>query len=303
MGKHGVEHVPPKQYGKLKRQFPELSSREIRVKWARIQKATKGPNLNLKHKLVNKIGLKSNTNFVKTHTYPELTPAMPPYVFSYQDYHNPIPSTSTWPHDTVPYKSRDHQKLDSPIPKEPHRQDQIVNDSYEVEGSSDTSESYYSPETEPISPCRSGAEAPDILSHCMKEANLGSESVVGLPLVSAPVKPVAPVVPVAKVAPIPIEQVEPVEVPIEQVEPVEVPIVSPPVVYDVANDPDIEVLMEVEGPAPVESQPSEVADSENRAELEIVLEIPNPRQKQTQIKQRQKNYYKQKVRHQRREKK
>ena len=83
MGKHGVDHVPPNQYCKLKRKFPELSSREIQVKWACIQKATKGPNLNLKHKLVNKIGPKSNTNFVKTHTYPELTPTMPPYVFSY----------------------------------------------------------------------------------------------------------------------------------------------------------------------------------------------------------------------------
>ena len=97
MGNHGVDHVPPKQYAKLKRQFPELSSREIRVKWARIQKATKGSDLKLKNKLV-----KSNTNFVKTNTYPELTSAMPPYVFSYQDYHNPIPSTSTWPYDTVP---------------------------------------------------------------------------------------------------------------------------------------------------------------------------------------------------------
>ena len=134
----------------------------------------------------------------------------------------------------------------------------------------------------------------------MKEANLGpqtdTEPVVELPVVSAPVKPIAPVVPVAKVAPVPIA--------LEQLEPVEAPIVSPPqVVYDVANDPEIEVLMEVEAPAPVEPQPPEVADSENRAELEIVLDIPNPKQKQTQVKQRQKNYYKQKARDQRREKK
>ena len=198
----------------------------------------------------------------------------------------------------MPQKSKNYKKLDSPLSKDPLGQDQRVKDSYEVEGL-DTSESYYSPETEPISPDRSGAEAPDILSHCMKEANLGpqiyTEPVVELLVVSAPVKPVAPVVPVAKVAPVPIA--------LEQVEPVEVPIVSPPVVYDVANDPDIEVLMEVEAPAPVEPQPPQVADSENRAELEIVLEIPNPKKKQTQVKRRHKNYYKQKVRHQRREKK
>ena len=187
MGNHGVNHVPPKQYIKLKRQFPELTSREIKVKWARIQKATRGPNLNLRHKLASKIGPKSNINFVKATTYPKLTPAIPPYISSFQDYNNPIPSTSTWPHDTVPYKSRDHQKLDSPTPKESYRQDQIVSDSYEVEVSSDTSGSYYSPETELVSPCRSGAEASDILSHCMKEANLGpqtyTEPVVELPVV------------------------------------------------------------------------------------------------------------------------
>ena len=135
----------------------------------------------------------------------------------------------------------------------------------------------------------------------MKEANLGpqtdTEPVVELPVVSAPVKPIAPVVPVARVAPVPIA--------LEQVEPVVAPIVSPPqVVYNIANDPEIEVLMEVEAPAPVEPQPPVVEDSENGAELEIVLEIPNPKQKQTPVKQRQKNtYYKQRARHQRREKK
>ena len=201
MGNHGGDHVPPKQYTKLKRHFPELTSREIRVKWACIQKATRGPNLNLRHKLVSKIGPKSNINFVKAHTYPKLTPAIPPYVSSYQDYNNPIPSTSTWPYDTVPYKSRDDKKLDSRTSKESYRQDQIVSDSYEVEVSSDTSGSYYSPETEPVSPCRSEAEAPDMLSQCMKEANLGpqtdTEPVVEFPVVSAPVKPVATVVLVA----------------------------------------------------------------------------------------------------------
>ena len=97
MGKHGVNHVSPSQYGKLKKKFPELNSQEIRVKWARIQKATKGSDLKLKHKLI-----KSKPKFVTPNTYPELTQAMPSYVFSYQDYHNPVPSTSTWPSDTVP---------------------------------------------------------------------------------------------------------------------------------------------------------------------------------------------------------
>ena len=89
---------------------------------------------------------------------------MPPYVFSYQDYHNPIPSTSTWPLDTVPKKLKNYPKLESPLPKDPLGQDQRVGDRYEVEGS-DTSDSYYSPVTEPVSPCRSGAEASDILTH------------------------------------------------------------------------------------------------------------------------------------------
>ena len=109
---------------------------------------------------------------------------------------------------------------------------------------------------------------------------------------SAPVKPIAPVVPVARVAPVPIV--------LEQVEPVVAPVVSPPqVVYNMANDPEIEVIMEVEAPAPVEPQPPVVDNPENGPELEIVLEIPPAKQRHTNP------YYKskQRARHQRREKK
>ena len=267
MGNHGVINVPPKQFTKLKKKNPHLSSREIKVKWARIQKATRSPNFNLRNKLAGMTGPNKDINFTRANdihhseTYPRFTPTIPTYVSSFQDYNNPMPSTSTWPYDTVPYKSvvieRDVQKLESPTPKEPYRQHQILSNSYEVDVSPDTSGSYYSPETEPVSPCGSGAEASDMLSHCMKEANLGpqtdTEPVVELPVVSAPVKPIAPVVPVAKVAPVPIA--------LEQVEPIVAPIVSPPqVVYNMANDPEIEVLMEVEAPAPVEPQPPVVED-------------------------------------------
>ena len=62
MGK-GLDNVPPKQYVKLKKKYKHLSSREIKVKWARIQKANKGSLLKLKNKLVVKSGSKTNVNF------------------------------------------------------------------------------------------------------------------------------------------------------------------------------------------------------------------------------------------------
>ena len=126
MGNHGVDKVPPKQFAKLKKMFKHLSSREIRVKWARIQKATKGPLLDLRNKLAVKTGPKKNINFprannihhkVDSEAYPRFTPTIPTYVSSFQYYDNPQPSTSTWPYDTVPYKSvmreRDPLKLES----------------------------------------------------------------------------------------------------------------------------------------------------------------------------------------------
>ena len=126
MGNHGVDSVPPKQYTKLKKMFKHLSSRDIKVKWARIQKATKGPLLELRKKLAVKNGPKKNTNFTRSKdihhkvdslAYPRFTPTIPTYVSSFQDYNNPMPSTSTWPYDTVPYKSvmreRDPLKLES----------------------------------------------------------------------------------------------------------------------------------------------------------------------------------------------
>ena len=99
MGKHGVNHVPPSQYSKLRKKFPLMSSHEIRAKWARIQKATKGADFKLKNQLI-----KSKPKFVTPNTYPELTKVMPLYILPSQDYQNPVPSTSTWPLDTVPQK-------------------------------------------------------------------------------------------------------------------------------------------------------------------------------------------------------
>ena len=55
MGK-GLDNVPPKQYVKLRKMYKHLSSREIKIKWARIQKAKKGSLLKLKNKLVVKSG-------------------------------------------------------------------------------------------------------------------------------------------------------------------------------------------------------------------------------------------------------
>ena len=59
----GLDNVPPKQFSKLKKMYKHLSSREIKVKWARIQKANKGPLLILKNKLVVKSGPKKSINF------------------------------------------------------------------------------------------------------------------------------------------------------------------------------------------------------------------------------------------------
>ena len=59
----GVDNVPPKQFAYLKKKYKHLSSRELKVKWARIQKATKGPLLELKNKLTVKSGSKKNINF------------------------------------------------------------------------------------------------------------------------------------------------------------------------------------------------------------------------------------------------
>ena len=99
MGKHGVNHVPPSQYSKLRKKFPLMSSHEIRAKWARIQKATKGADFKLKNQLI-----KSKPKFVTPNTYPELTKVMPLYILPSQDYQNPVPSTSTWPLARVPQK-------------------------------------------------------------------------------------------------------------------------------------------------------------------------------------------------------
>ena len=148
MGKtKGLNNVPPKQYVKLKKIYKHLSSREIKVKWARIQKANKGSLLKLKNKLVVKSGSKTNVNFprkndthykVGSEVSPRFTPTFPTYESSFQDYDNPQPSTSTWPHDTVPYKpvirERDPLKLESPTScysdnKEPYRQPHILGNS------------------------------------------------------------------------------------------------------------------------------------------------------------------------------
>ena len=89
MGKSkGLNNVPPKQYVKLKQINKHLSSREIKVKWAGIQKANNGPLLILKNKLVVKSGPKKNINFprandihhkVDSEVSPRFTPTFPTY--------------------------------------------------------------------------------------------------------------------------------------------------------------------------------------------------------------------------------
>ena len=177
--------------------FKHLSSREIKVKWAWIQKSKKGSLFN---KLVVKSGLK-NVNFprktdnhykIGNEASPRFTQTFPTFGVSFQGYDNPQPSTSTWPQSTVPViRERDPLKLESPTSssdrKEPYRQHQILgNSSSDTESSPATSESYYSPETEPVSPCQTGANAPDMISHCMREANLGTQT-DNEPMVELPV--------------------------------------------------------------------------------------------------------------------
>ena len=253
MGNHGKFSVPPNQYKKLKKRYPHLKPGwPIKVQWARIMKATKGPLYQVRLELEVKNGPKKNpmqgtrskSNQKKVASLAiSKFPPNPTYVPLFQGYNNPMPSTSTWPYETVPsVVRRDPLQLGCPIPKKSYKQYPILS-TYEVDASSDTSGSYYSPdtsgsyyspettsgsyyspETEPVSPCRSGADAPDILSDCMREVDLGSqthsEPMVELPVVSAPVKPIAPVVPVARVAPVRIAP--------EQIEPVVAPVVSPP---------------------------------------------------------------------------
>lgn len=241
-------------------------------------------------------------------------PPNPTYVPSFQGYNNPMPSTSTWPYETVPsVVRRDPLQLGCPIPKKSYKQYPILS-TYEVDASSDTSGSYYSPDasrsyyspettsgsyyspettrgsyyspdTEPVSPCSWEAEASDTLSQYMKEANLGPQTntePMVVPIVSALEKPIASVVPVARVDSVPIA-LEPVAL-----------VVSPPQrVYNLENDPEIEVIMQV-GPQPPVEPP----------ELEIILEIPPTRPTQTPVTQMQERpFHKQKAKTHRREKK
>ena len=116
-----------------------------------------------------------------------------------------------------------------------------------------------------------------------------------VPIVSAPEKPIASVVPVARVTPVPralepVARVDPVPLVLEPV----APVVSPPQrVYNLENDPEIEVIMQV-GPQPTVEPP----------ELEIILEIPPTRPTQTPVTQMQERpSHKQKAKTHRREKK
>ena len=88
MGKaRGLDNVPPKQYGKLRKLYPHLSSKEIKIKWARIQKANKGSLLKLKDKLlVKSSGSKTNVNIPMKDDWeggskvpPSLTSTFPTY--------------------------------------------------------------------------------------------------------------------------------------------------------------------------------------------------------------------------------
>ena len=202
-------------------------------------------------------------------------PPKPTYVPPFGGYNNPRPSTSTWPLETSPaVGSRDPLQLGCQIPEQYYQLNPILN-THEVETSSNasgsfyspsasrsdyspetTSGSYYSPHTEPISPFSSGGDASDTLAQCMREANLGSQSnteQMTVQIVTAPENPMA-LEPMARVNPMPLA-LEPVA-----------PVVSPSQgIYNVENDPEIEVIMQVPPPPPVELP-----------ELEIILEVPPP---------------------------
>ena len=55
MGKiRPLHHVPPKQFGQLKKIFPHFSNKEIQQKWVELQKSNKAHQLKLRNKfLVN----------------------------------------------------------------------------------------------------------------------------------------------------------------------------------------------------------------------------------------------------------
>ena len=202
-------------------------------------------------------------------------PPKPTYVPPFGGYNNPRPSTSTWPLETSStVGSRDPLQLGCQSPEQYSQINPSLN-TYEVETSSDagasfyspsasrsdyshetSSGSYYSPHTEPISPFSSGGDDSDTLAQCMREANLGSQSNTEqmiVPIVTAPEIPMA-LEPMARVNPVPLA-LEPVA-----------PVVSPSQgIYNVENDPEIEVIMQVLPPPPVEPP-----------ELEIILEVPPP---------------------------
>ena len=285
MGNHGQFSVPPKQYTKIQKLFPYLEKGwPIKTMWFNIMGATEGsplypyklqlqvknPKKTPRQNTKSKGNQKKLANLAKSKLPPKST-----YVPPFEGYNNPRPSTSTWPFETVPaVGSRDPLQLGCQIPEQYYQQNSILS-TYEVETSSNdsgsyyspivsrsdyspetTSGSYYSPNTEPISPYSSGAEASDTLSQCMREANLGSQSnteQMVVQIVTAPENPIA-LEPVARVNPVPLA-LEPVA-----------PVVSPSQgIYNVENDPEIEVIMQVLPPPPVELP-----------ELEIILEVPPP---------------------------
>ena len=313
MGNHGKFSVPPNQYKKLKKMYPHLKPGwPIKVQWARIMKATKGPLYQVRLELEVKNGPKKNpmqgtrskSNQKKVASLAiSKFPPNPTYVPSFQGYNNPMPSTSTWPYETVPsVVRRDPLQLGCPIPKKSYKQYPILS-TYEVDASSDTSGSYYSPDasksyyspettsgsyyspettsgnqyspvTEPVSPSSSETEVSDALSQVMKASNLGPQTNTKpfvWPIVSASVVPVARVSPVPRALE-PVARVDPVPLVLEPV----APVVSPTQrIYNPQNDPEIEVIMQM-GPQPTVEPP----------ELEIILELP-PRPRQTPVTQMQ----------------
>merc|ERR1711895_131428 len=227
-----------------------------------------GPKKNPMQNTKSKGNQKKVANLAKSKLPPN-----PTYVPPFEGYNNPRPSTSTWPFETVPsVVRRDPLQLGCPIPEKYYQQYPILS-TYEVDASSNTSGSYYSPgasrsdyspettsgsyyspNTEPISPFSSGAEASDTLAQCMREANLGSQSnteQMTVQIVTAPENPMA-LEPMARVNPMPLA-LEPVA-----------PVVSPSQgIYNVENDPEIEGIMQMPQSPPVELP-----------EVEIVYEVP-----------------------------
>ena len=238
---------PNYKYGQNTKPFPSMTLQNDK-------KETNRQNTNRQNNNRQNTQAKGKQKKLANLTKSKLPPE-PTYVPPFGGYNNPGPSTSTWPLETSStVGSRDPLQLGCQSPEQYSQINPILN-TYEVETSSDaggsfyspsacrsdyshetSSGSYYSPHTEPISPCSLGGDDSDTLAQCMREANL------------------APEIPMALE---PMAGVNPVSLALEPV----APVVSPSQgIYNVENDPEIEGIMQMPQSPPVELPEVEIVD-------------------------------------------